>query len=65
MVMEELASHVRPAKCETDRLVGPIPDQALEAIVAIDLQDAFEARQMFSWPQVLAVVTIDVGNHGM
>jgi hypothetical protein len=42
---------VDPAKRQTDRLIDPIAGQPFEAVVAVDLQNAFEAGQMFGWPQ--------------
>ena len=60
--LEEPASHMCPTKCQVDRLIGAIASQALEAVIAVDLQNTFEAGQVLGRPQVLAVLTIDIGN---
>jgi len=37
---------MRPAEGQSDRLIGALPGQSLEAVVAVSLQHALEGRQV-------------------
>ena len=58
----EVASAVRPAEGEPHRAAGPVAREALEAAVAVDLQDAGEAGQMRRRSLALAILGIDIGH---
>jgi hypothetical protein len=54
-----------PAKRQLHRVVGTIASQALEPVIAIDLQQTTELREVFGRANATAILGIDIGRSKM
>jgi hypothetical protein len=45
--LEEVAPNVRPAERQSDRLIGTLAGQTLEATTSVHLQHAIETHEVF------------------
>ena len=54
--LEEVAPHVRPAERQSDRLIGTLAGQTLEAAISVHLQHVIETHEVFGGAGILAVL---------